>query len=750
MIGEVPASLIENEKGDVTLPPERYKDYMQVKADCQAMIEADRPRLKRRAHIENVLNNNRPIDPAALEKKGLRWFPNTGYAELESYIQAQQSPLFDLVTEVDHVVEVQLDLKGVSKWEIEAKQAAFQTHYTWLMFKRWRKSFNFHFGMQQRELLVHGVAAHVRPHKNNWMCRTLRNGRVLFPEDCPLDFESEGERFMVREFVPAHVAYQWAKNEKTALALGWNPKAVLKTLAHASKRKSSNKDIEDTMSEMRRGDYGSSAARQSGFWINWLFCNELDTGKISQYAVAENYDPGDIGTDDRKGYLFKKRNRFDRWPLSLFTLDIGDGTLHGVRGYGVRTVHFFELSNRIKNAMVAQVLISVFPQFKQTGEAIDPDKLKLMRMGAMSIWPKGVEPQVIQFPPLNNGPLALSQELDRTLNRNSQPFTGSTPEPKDRETAYSFAMRNQDAARVSNGMQSWYESDLQQWHEKTIEALIATPKGSQPHQVMAEEFRERCRKDGVTDEDLKHIVQIDEVTSSGSGSAAQRLHGLTTLMQYVWPNTTEERKINIERDIVAATMGGAVVDRYARSVKDNELVTSDDSLAALESSTLAMGGDALISGAQNHVKHAADPLAKAQQLRQAVEEGQVQPMDAIGPLQKLLDHAGQHLDALQGNPMRKADFDSLSAQWEELAAFFKQLQAEAERMASEVPPEQEISENMQIGMAKVAADKEVKDRVADANIARKFRQTAFNERLADAKTAAQIRRTTRTQPAAAA
>ena len=54
--------------------------------------------------------------------------------------------------------------------------------------------------------------------------------------------------------------------------------------------------------------------------------------------------------------------------------------------------------------------------------------------------------------------------------------------------------RDQDVARVSNGMQSWYESDLQQWHEKTLEALIATPKGEQPYQKMAEEFKERCRK----------------------------------------------------------------------------------------------------------------------------------------------------------------------------------------------------------------------------------------------------------------
>src|SRR6185295_11793544 len=130
------------------------------------------------------------------------------------------------------------------------------------------------------------------------------------------------------------------------------------------------------------------------------------------------------------GYLFKKRFMFDEWPLVLFPYDIGTGDIHSVRGLGWRTKDFFELSNRVNNAMVAQTLIGAFPMVKQNNQSIDPDKLKLMRMGALNLLPFGVEPQQWQFPPLANSGLALQNHLKSTLENNNQSFTGNSPEPK--------------------------------------------------------------------------------------------------------------------------------------------------------------------------------------------------------------------------------------------------------------------------------------------------------------------------------
>src|SRR5216117_2341081 len=203
--------------------------------------------------------------------------------------------------------------------------------------------------------------------------------------------------------------------------------------------------------------------------MNWVFVAEYEGG-ISLYGIEETIIPGNDNKDG--GYLFKKRFMYDEWPLVLFPYDIGNGDIDSIRGLGRRTKDFFELSNRINNAMAVQVLISALPQVKQTQPNIDPDKLKLMRMGALSLLPYVVDPAMTQFPQLSNTGLALQKHLQDTLGGNNQSFTGEAPEPKDRETKYSFMLRSQDAARVSNGMQSLYESNYQQLQEKMYRLAI--------------------------------------------------------------------------------------------------------------------------------------------------------------------------------------------------------------------------------------------------------------------------------------
>lgn len=734
MIGELPLGVIEDEKGNAELPPERFKNYHEVQETCNAMISADRQmRSPERARVDGLIAGNQPINPTALANKGFGWMPNANYLEAEGFIGAAQSPLFDLVTETDHCIDVTLDVKAESNDQRQDWENSIQKHFTWLMFNRWRKGFNYAIPMQQLQMLKHGIGFHLRMTKS-WIPRTPRAGNVLFPSNAPINFDEDGEYFMMRDFVPAQSLYQWIRNESVANKLGWRTKAVWKALANTTKAYKSPSSPEQVQRQMRNGDIGWSQARQSGVWINYLPVKEIDTGKISLYVVTDSTaeDPGD--------YLFVKRNAFESFPINIFNYDIGDGDLNSVRGLGQRTRVFFELSNRLNNAMAAQVIMSMFPMVRNTSGDTDPDRLKLVRLGALGVLPKDVTLEQIQWPPLNNGPLALTRELRQTVESNNQPMTGDVPEPKDRETAFSFNMRSQQSARVSNGLQSLYESNLQGFYDDTVRAVLDSPKGDLPYQKMAEEFRERCRKDGVPEAALKsrNVAEVQEVTSTGAGSAAVRLQALQALMQYIYPSTTEGKKITIERDLTSALMGGAKVDRYARSLSDSDIPNSDDSMATVESGTLSTGGDAQVSTGQNDVKHVGNHLGKAQQIEQAVKAGQMEPAQALTALQKLLDHAGAHLDRLQTNTNRKAEFDQLSSQWEEIARFAKQLQAEVEQRAQETPPEQQLSEDSQVKMAQVQQDGAIKDKKADADIQRNFRKDALKGRLATASTQAKI------------
>lgn len=751
MSGDLPISLTEEDR-DKSSMPERFENGSQVRDLCQAMIASDRKRSALRERVDGLLNGYSSIPKAALDRKGFGWFPRVNYRGLEGAVSAQTTPLFDLVTEVDHCIEITLDIKAESAEQRDSWEESIQKHFTWLLFNRWRKSFNFHLPLSQKEMIVHGMGYHVWPQKNNWMPRTPRGGQILFPDACSLDFEKDGKYFCLREFVPGEDVYQFIRNEDTARKLGFSPDNIWSALVKAQKqnRRSNSQSInrDEIQRKYRRGDIGYSQSSQTGLWFNWVPVVEYDGG-ISLYAIEENISTG----NKDKGYLFRKRFMFDEWPLVMFPYDNGNGDIHSVRGLGVRAKDFFELQNRLTNAMVAQVLISSFPQVKQTIQNMDPDKLKLMRVGAMSILPYGVDYANMQFPQLNNTGIALSRELSEmaAVNNQASNIGGGAPEPKDRETAYSFGIRTQDAARVSNGMQSLYESNLQQFYYKIYCLVIQTPKGSLPHQKMAQEFRDRCKADGVPDEALKEraIGNFQECTSTGAGSAATRLHNILGMMQYIYPVTTEEKKITIERDLTSALMGGAKVDRYARSINESQIPNSEDSFIATEANGLAQGGEGVVAGDQNHVKHAAGALAKAAQLAQEVQQGQIEPEEALRGLQSLLNHAGEHLQFLQNVPQRKMEFDQLSQQWQELSQFTQQLMAEVEQQQSQPNPEQQLSESGQIGMAKVQQGTQLKAQKQQADTVLKFQKAAFDNRIKDANAAAQIQRTRATQKAAA-
>lgn len=473
-------------------------------------------------------------------------------------------------------------------------------------------------------------------------------------------------------------------------------------------------------------------SQTTGSWLNWLFVREIDTQKISLYGLAHGYD-----TDK---FIFKRRNLYENWPLALFPYDIGNGDIHSIRGLGERCRSFFELDNQIKNSMTAQVLLQNTMPLKQTG-SIDPSKLKLTKMGMLSILPQNVEvAQGFKFPDLNQGPIALWRELQMTLRQNNDPYLTGSPDAKDRETATSYVMRSQDSAQITKGTHGLYGSHLCLFYEKMFRMIVKSAKtGVGQHGEMAKEFMRRCTRDGVPTEAFDHVEEIVEVMSTGAGSAAARLQALMMLMNTVFPNTTDDRKINMLRDLTSVAVSGAKVDRYAPSLSDNDTSDSDDSIITLENNDLTDGQLATVTDRQNHVRHAQRHLQAAGEVYQSIGQSD-EPEEGLKALMAIGRHTAEHLDRLKANPTKQAEYKELNGQLQQLANATKQLQQQVEAAAEQEPPEQQMSEKAQLGMMKVQQDAELKRQKLAAETQLKFDQARFQQRLDDSRTAAEIRR----------
>lgn len=727
MVGEIPADFIIAEKsGKTKLAPERFANAGEVADICNALVSADRRRAPWRTAIDGLFDGNPAYRLSSLKAKGQGFRARVNYQEMSGLINARQTPLFDLVTEVDPCVEIILDY-GSGDQSIEwANKMAKRFHCMFM--KQWRSSFNYHIPLQQLELLKHGIGCHIWPdRKNCWIPRTPMAGNVLFPDGVSLNLEEDLDYFMLRDFLPGHVLYGHIRNEETAGKLGWNVDTVWKALAQTSKNQSreggggNRYTVEEAQREYKAGDIGTSNARQSGLWLDHLFVKEIGTGNISQYTVAEGVTVS--GKDKSSGdpwrnCLFRKRDRFEKWPIVIFPYDVGSGgRLHSVRGLGARTKDFFELSNRLYNAMVDQVLIGSLLTVKQTGQ-VDPDKLKLMRLGMMNILPQGIDLQTgTQFQPLAQGPIALQAELKNTLRTNNQSNEIGAPEPMDRETAESWRSRNQDSGQVSKGAHSLYSSNWQLMIDHIVRTACRpdATQGNSLSAKLAKEFQDGCiLEDKVPKEALTRLAngkgEINEVFSTGAGSPSVRINNLLTAFKYLYPTTTEARKINIERDFASALFSGSKVDRYARSHEDNNLPDEDASLAVVENNGLMTGGDALVSSQQDHVEHLNQHIPKAQEVVQAVMQGQMDPAQALSIIQKFGSHMASHLKFLQQNPMRKAEFDAFYAEWTALSVIADKLQQQISAAAAaepQRPPEEKVSDDLKIGLARVAVDEKV-------------------------------------------
>lgn len=691
---------------------------------CNQLIQADRLRSPWRASVDRLFDGFPTYTLQTLRNKGQSWRARCNYLEMQGEINARQTPLFDLVTEVDPCIEVELGYGNDDQAAEMDRKIANRFHCMFM--DDWAMGFDYHVGLQQLELLKHGIGCHIWPDSNRcWIPRTPMSGNVLFPDGVSLNLEEDLDYFMVRDFLPGYAIYEKIRNEGQATKMGWNVDTVWQALAQTSKIQYRSGGIgaytvEQAQREYKSGDIGTSSARQAGLWLDHLFVKEIGTGKISQYTVAEGVSINSrkmAGTDPFSSCLFRSRNRFETWPIALFPYDIGSGgRLHSVRGLGARTKDFFELSNRLYNAMADQVLVGSLLTVKQTG-SVDPDKMKLMRLGMLNILPQGVEMQPgAQFPPLAQGPIALKQELTNTM-RGNNPANGAGPlEAADRETAQSFMARNQDNGQVSKGAHSLYSKCWRIMLNRMFRTACRPDAiyGQTLSARLSKKFQDGCTEDGIPPQYLKMFAdgrgEVREVFSTGAGSPSVRVNNLLTAFKVIYPTTTEPRKINMERDLTAALFSGGKVDRYARSHEDNNLPDEDASLAVVENNGLESGGDALVSSQQDHVQHLDQHLPKAQEIVQAVMQGQMDPAQGLAVIQKFGSHTAQHLKFLQQNPMRRAEFDEFYREWTALSVIADKLQQQIAAQQAAQPkqsPQQAISDEVTIGLAKAKAQETV-------------------------------------------
>lgn len=713
---------------DSKLPQERFRDRTDVHNLCDDMIAGDRKRNLLRTNVERIWAGNPVYSRDWLKKKQQSWRARVNYRTLKGITALVETAIYNLDMEVRECIHIGIDFGSPNdrrRW-----QKCIESHFTRMYMQNWQDS-DFHVQRRIHENVLHGMGYHLCSVKGQWIPRTPPSGCVIFPEDTPLNFNEDGEYFLVRDPRTGVQIYNFIRNEEAAAKQGWNVDAVWRLLSELSKTDKVKADPQETMRQYNAGDMGASRKSQRA-WLDYLFIKEFDAdgGKpgISLYIVAEKHDVGD--------YLFRKRYYLDEWPLFLFPYEIGSGTIDSIRGLGEQVKDYCELDNRIKNSMADRVLTGSTIPVIQKGN-IDREALKLMRVGLFSIIPQGLEPTNWTWPDLQQGPLAFSRELRQEMLSNNQTAIPQEPERQDRQTGMEYMSRSQNISQVAAGRSNYYYRNLTRFYAFILKTACKNTTGSSPSAILSKQFVEACYRDGVPKEAFDHIVEVDAERSVGRGSAASRLQALTSLFNFVYPNAPVEKQINLEQDYAACVTSYQQADEYARSHEDSNVPQSDDSIAMLENQVMENGGRALAADGQNHLRHGQIHIGDAEGLQQECEQNNEQNAEqCFHALGQFGAHLQQHLQFLQGNKIFEDQIQELERRTNLVIQYAKHLGAVLASEQEKTPPQQQLSEDAQLRAAKDQLDSQRKDA-----------KLAGDERRKDVKLAADLHRQDRTSSA---
>lgn len=766
------------------VPEARIANEPDARKVVEQLREADRPRSRKRAKVQGMLDGNPPYNPGTLRSKGQAHRTNLNLREGEGMVDSAKTPYYDLVFEVPQFAQVYCEYGDNDQRNFEWGQSMGKRYHD--MLDCWT-GMDFHFQLHQWQMCVYGAGPLCWRDARDWRSQAIKAGQVLVPDDAPANLEELETLVRPRSITPGDL-YQSIKNEKAAKTAGWNVKIVKQAIVDAAPDSPSVlNDWEYYQAQIRAGDVTWNAKSKRIFVCD-LFQKEFD-GKISHFILLDS----DSVISQRTGYrreedfLFKKIGRFDCFDQIIcpFFYDVGTGEWHSVKGLGPKIYDFCEVSNRLTGEMIDGARIGS----GITLEAADANALlqtQIVHIGGGVVIQPGYKAVQSRIAESLQGPLAVKRDLQSTLQSNTGQYRQRVSEENQEPTLGQAQLNAQQQAVLGKGAVNRYYKTLDCWHKETLRRALAmgiklfkTHKQKTPDDystTMSEsergalKFIQGCVTDGVPLEalDMEYICSIKATRAIGYGSAQMQEMVTGGLMQLL-PMLDEEGRNNVLRRRTALLVGQANVDAIVKPFEQADVPNDQVWAATMENNALReMGGDIIITPKQDHVVHFGEHLNDVQQHAQQVGGGQnggdpSDPMKLLIHLEQAGPHMNAHLLHVQGDPTRK---DMVGQMRQALVALGKltdelkqqlteAMQAQAQQQPGQGPdPEaaakiMKVVGDLKLKQAKNEGDMQLKAQKQDQQLRLKDLQAAHNMRLKTASaTADQMLQTATAAPPA--
>jgi hypothetical protein len=557
----------------------------------------------------------------------------------------------DLITKANHSFnDIIFSPKQLMTIEVEGGEPAERLDYSRILatelsrtIRRWGPSFS---ARTQRliDLFVsHGAAIDYAPDDRDFRFQVAALDEFLVPRQVEVSAE-QTPWAIARKDLTVTQLYDYIENEKVAAKLGWNVQAVKDAIGRAT-------------TQVPTGEIGDTAKLQQQVKNNDLFANTMFSHVPVLYCWVREFD----GTysmfitekDAPKGdFLFKQHSRYQTVEdaFNYYCYGIGNGTLHSVRGLGHMIFALCQMHSRLMCQKADGVMLSESIMMQATSSNA-MQEASLTYLGPIALMPQGFEVVERQFTGGSDKAMGflgeIKQQMGQVSGRHMPPSKQGGEQYRSRDEVSSDL---ENAASGDSGSLDLFYSAWDITIRRMCKRIITGPK-SDP---LVKEFHRRIERAGIT-QDILDSIDHDSTyayRTLGAGSPAARSLSFTKLMSLL-PQLDEIGRKNLIYQFVANEVGYQNADEFASKAEEPRY-NSEASIALLENEILMMGRPVQVLSYQMHGTHVQMHVPPLLEVLDAVERGELDPMENLPGLQASLNHLAAHGEELARDPSQLA------------------------------------------------------------------------------------------------
>jgi hypothetical protein len=605
-------------KGEPT--QKSIKDAQQAKDIINTVIQANRNRQIVNSRILAKYNAERPYDSKQLEAEGLGWKQNFTTKPLPLMIEKVGPRFSEAVNQLKYLTNSYLS----DKWEKSTeKTEKFREIVTKTIRSRkgWRSlvediAFD-------NALFGHTVAAVLD--EFTWFPRHFKQEETFLPDGIKQQ-TLYAQVAVLKEVYMPHELFAFIKDRETAEEVGWNVKEVIEQINKAApnslKDQLGNGGTTETwyQNAQRELTVGSSyIAGSTVIPVYTLLVREV-TGKVSHYRLA--------GSEMKE--VFTKEDRFESMDtcLSFFAFQKGNGTMHGSKGIGRDIYELAGMIDRTRNEVVDRSILS--GKTLVQGDIKNIHRFKMNIIGAMAIIP--AEWKVLEHS--LDGDIDPFLKLDAYFQLLVDQLIGSTSPRTFGGERTTKAEVDLFAAREEEGK----DVRISRFLEQFVDMVALMQKRICDPDTIEDDAK-------AAQEELKKIMTVEEINELSACPVAGTVKDLTPQQRQMMVQIAQEKRGNplynqraLEVEDITARVGADYVKKVLLPENDPTETAEQHRMQQIENALLALGQPVPVSPRDNHIMHLEVVVPTAEQLAQALMQGNTD----THALEAVLAHCTEH------------------------------------------------------------------------------------------------------------